>query len=84
MASLADHAVCIAYVGFAARDALRQLPIPDTLGTARARAICWGPHDGDSYRLATLRPNGLVLDCKSCLAAQEMKCCQGASGRHPS
>ncbi len=64
MASLADHAVCIAYVGLAVRDALRELPISDTLGKARARAICWGPHDGDLYRLGTLRRDGLVLDCK--------------------
>jgi len=63
MASLADHAVCIAYVGLAVRDALRELPISDTLGTARARAVCWGPHDGDLYRLGTLRPSGLDLDC---------------------
>jgi hypothetical protein len=64
IASLADHAVCIAYVGLAVRDALRELPISDTLGKARARAVCWGPHDGDLYRLGTLRPDGLVLDCK--------------------
>jgi hypothetical protein len=64
IASLADHAVCIGYVGLAVRDALRELPISDTLGKARARAICWGPHDGDLYRLGTLRPDGLVLECK--------------------
>jgi hypothetical protein len=64
LASLADHAVCIAYVGLAVRDALRELPISATLGNSRARAICWGPHDGDLYRLGTLRPAGLVLDCK--------------------
>jgi hypothetical protein len=64
MASLADYAVCIAYVGLAVRDALRKLSISDTLGKSRARAVCWGPHDGDLYRLGTLRPDGLVLDCK--------------------
>jgi hypothetical protein len=63
IASLADHAVCIAYVGLAVRDALRELPISDTLGRAQARAVCWGPHDGDLYRLGTLRRDGLVLDC---------------------
>lgn len=62
MASLADYAICIAYVGLAVRDALRDLPISDTLGGARARAVCWGPHDGDLYRLGTLRRDGLVLE----------------------
>jgi hypothetical protein len=64
MASLADHAVCIAYVGLAVRDALRELQRSDTLGEAKARAVCWGPHDGDLYRLGTLRGDGLALECR--------------------
>jgi hypothetical protein len=64
MAGLADHAVCIAYTGLAVRDALRDLPRELTLGGAKARAVCFGPHDGDLYRLGTLRPDGLHIDCK--------------------
>lgn len=64
MASLADHAVCIAYTGLAVRDALCDLPRELTLGGARARAACFGPHDGDLYRLGTLRTGGLQVDCR--------------------
>ena len=64
MAGLADHAVCIAYTGLAVRDAFGDLPRELTLGGATSRAICFGPHDGDLYRLGTLRANGLQVDCK--------------------
>jgi hypothetical protein len=64
MASLADYAVCVAYVGLAVRDMLRELPISVTLLPSKSRAVCWGPHDGDLYRLGTLRPDGLEVDCR--------------------
>jgi hypothetical protein len=62
MATLADFALLIPYVGLAVRDCLRELPISRTLGRSRARGLCWGPHDGDLYRLGTLRPDGLVVN----------------------
>lgn len=59
MASLADFAICISYTGLAIRDALDALPLHLTLGDAKARAVCFGPNDGDLFRLGTLRAGGL-------------------------
>ncbi|HEX5242256.1 MAG TPA: hypothetical protein VFW23_03260 [Tepidisphaeraceae bacterium] len=64
MGSLADYLVCIAYTGLAVRDTFRDLPVNLTLGRAKSRAICFGPHDGDLFRLGTLRADGLDLKCK--------------------
>lgn len=64
MAGLADHAVCIAYTGLAIRDALTELPRNLILEGAKSRAVCFGPHDGDLYRLGTLRADGLHVHCR--------------------